>query len=51
MLAAGAAENTPENLAIWLHDPNRFKPGSNMPNLQLSTDDVRDLVAYLETLK
>jgi cytochrome c oxidase subunit 2 len=51
MLAAGAAENTPETLAIWLHDPNTFKPGSNMPNLQLSSDDVRDLVAYLETLK
>lgn len=51
MIAAGAAENTPENLAIWLHDPNTFKPGSNMPNLQLSQDDVRYLVAYLETLK
>jgi cytochrome c oxidase subunit II len=51
MLAAGAAENTPENLAIWLHDPSTFKPGSNMPNLQLSKDDVRYLVAYLETLK
>ena len=51
MLAAGAAENTPENLAIWLHDPNTFKPGSNMPNLQLSKDDARELVAYLETLK
>ena len=41
----------PKNLAIWLHDPNTFKPGSNMPNLQLSQDDVRYLVAYLETLK
>jgi cytochrome c oxidase subunit 2 len=51
MLAAGAAENTPENLALWLHDPNTFKPWSNMPNLKLSSDDVRDLVAYLETLK
>jgi cytochrome c oxidase subunit II len=51
MIAAGAAENTPENLAIWLHDPNTFKPGSNMPNLQLSQDDVRYRVAYLETLK
>ena len=51
MIAAGAAENTPENLAIWLHDPNTFKPGSNMPNLQLNQDDVRYLVAYLETLK
>jgi cytochrome c oxidase subunit II len=51
MLAAGAAENTSANLAIWLHDPNIFKPGSNMPNLQLGKGDVRDLVAYLETLK
>jgi cytochrome c oxidase subunit II len=51
LFAAGAAVNTPENLALWLHDPNTFKPGSNMPNLHLSNDDTRDLVAYLETLK
>jgi len=51
MLAAGAAENTPENLALWLQDPNTFKPSSNMPNLKLGQDDVRELVAYLETLK
>ena len=50
-LAAGALENTPENLAAWLHDPNRFKPGSNMPDFKLSDDDVRALVAYLETQK
>jgi cytochrome c oxidase subunit II len=51
MLAGGAAENTPENLALWLHDPNIFKPGSHMPNLRLSKDDVRELTAYLETLR
>lgn len=51
MLAGGAAQNTPENLALWLHDPNIFKPGSNMPNLKLSKDDMRELVAYLETLR
>jgi cytochrome c oxidase subunit II len=51
MLAAGAAENTPENLALWLHDPNTFKPSSNMPNLKLPKDEIRELVAYLETLK
>jgi cytochrome c oxidase subunit II len=50
-LAAGAANNTPEDLALWLHDPNIFKPDSHMPNLKLSKDDVRALVAYLETLK
>jgi cytochrome c oxidase subunit II len=51
LIAAGAAVNTPDNLTLWLHDPNTFKPGSNMPNLHLSTDDEHDLVAYLETLK
>ena len=50
-LAAGALENTPENLAAWLRDPDGFKPGSNMPNFKLSDDDVRALVAYLETQK
>ena len=50
-LAAGALDNTPANLAAWLHDPNNFKPGSNMPNFKLSDDEVRALVAYLETQK
>jgi cytochrome c oxidase subunit II len=50
-LGAGALENTPGNLAAWLHDPNDFKPGSNMPNFKLSEDEVRALVAYLETQK
>jgi cytochrome c oxidase subunit 2 len=47
-LAAGAVDNTPANLARWLADPNSIKPGSHMPNLQLSDTEVRDLVAYLE---
>jgi cytochrome c oxidase subunit 2 len=50
-LAAGALVNTPENLAAWLHDPDDFKPGSNMPNFKLSDGDVRALVAFLETQK
>jgi cytochrome c oxidase subunit 2 len=50
-LAAGRLPNTPSNLSAWLHDPDQFKPGSHMPNLQL-TDEQRDrIVAYLETLK
>jgi cytochrome c oxidase subunit 2 len=51
MIAAGAAENTPANLARWLRDPGSIKPGSHMPNFQLSDADVDALVAYLETLK
>jgi cytochrome c oxidase subunit 2 len=51
ILAAGALENSPANLAAWLHDPNEFKPGSHMPDLRLSAADVKALTAYLETLK
>lgn len=50
-LAAGRLANTKQNLAAWLHDPGAFKPGSEMPNLRLSDQQVNDLVAYLETLR
>lgn len=42
---------SPENLRTWLHNPPGVKPGSKMPNLQLSGDEITKLVAYLETLK
>jgi cytochrome c oxidase subunit 2 len=51
MLAGGAAVNTPSTLAQWLKDPESIKPGSNMPNFQLSDAEVNQLVAYLESTK
>ncbi len=33
-LAAGIMENNAENLAAWIIDPERFKPGVNMPGTQ-----------------
>ncbi|HWI84004.1 cytochrome c oxidase subunit II, partial [Ramlibacter sp.] len=50
-LAAGALPNTPESLASWIADPQRHKPGSNMPTIPISSDDLQAIVAYLETLK
>lgn len=50
-LAAGTLPNTPQHLAAWILDPQRFKPGVNMPANALSDDDLRAVVAYLETLK
>lgn len=50
-IAAGTLENTPENLARWLRDPQAVKPGNLMPNLHLSEDEIAALVAYLESLK
>ncbi|MGB6482381.1 MAG: cytochrome c oxidase subunit II [Candidatus Acidiferrales bacterium] len=50
-LAAGRLENTPANLERWLTDPQAIKPGIHMPNFEMTTDQVRDLTAYLESLK
>lgn len=50
MIAAGAAANTPENLREWIKDPNTFKPGALMPAMQLSDQQINELVAYLTTL-
>ncbi len=62
-LAAGVADNTPENLARWLRNPQELKPGNLMPTLWPLPDDVEDaqraqeideeitaLVAYLGSL-
>lgn len=50
-IAAATLENTPENLARWLRDPQAVKPGNRMPNLGLSDSEVESLVAYLQSLK
>lgn len=49
-IAAGAAENTPDNLRAWIKDPATFKPGANMPAMQLSDEQINQVVAYLTTL-
>jgi cytochrome c oxidase subunit 2 len=50
-LGAGVLENTPENLAKWLTDPQAVKPGVHMPNMNLTPDQVDALTAYLEASK
>jgi cytochrome c oxidase subunit II len=50
-IAAGAAENTHENLRLWIQDPSSIKPGSLMPAMKLSDADVDAVVSYMETLR
>jgi cytochrome c oxidase subunit 2 len=50
-IAGGLLPNTPEHLARWLKNPPAVKPGSLMPDLALSDQDVAALVAYLQTLR
>jgi len=48
---AGAVPNTPDNVWRWLADPPRLKPGTAMPRLPLTAQNLDDLTAYLETLR
>lgn len=50
-IAAGAAENTHNNLRLWIRDPSAIKPGSLMPAMQLSDADLDAVVSYMETLR
>lgn len=50
-IAAGAAENTPQKLRLWIQNPNAIKPGSLMPAMQLSDRDLDAVMSYMETLR
>jgi cytochrome c oxidase subunit 2 len=50
-IAAGTLPNTRGNLAGWIVDPQRIKPGSRMPPNQLRPNDLDALLTYLQSLK
>src|SRR6202011_3380880 len=50
-IASGGAENTAENLRLWVQNPEAIKPGSLMPAMKLSDADLDALMRYLETLR
>ncbi len=48
---AGVIGNTPENLARYLKNPAQVKPGTAMPNLGLTDQQVANLVAFMQGLR
>jgi putative membrane protein len=48
---AGLLRNTPDNMVMWLMDPQRIVPGNAMPNMHLKQEQARDIAAYLYTLR
>jgi cytochrome c oxidase subunit 2 len=50
-IASGAAENTSENLRLWIENPDAIKPGSLMPAMKLGDADMNALLRYLQTLR
>lgn len=50
-IAAGTAPNTAAMRVAWIANPQVLKPGTLMPTLQLSGEELSDIDAYLATLK
>ena len=50
-IAAGTLANTRGNMAGWIVDPQRIKPGVRMPPNNLAGPELQALLSYLETLK
>ena len=50
-IAAGTLPNTRGNLAGWIVDPQRIKPGNHMPPNALESKDLDALLTYLQSLK
>ena len=48
---AGVLNNSPDNLALWIENPQAVVPGNAMPNMGISHQDSRDITAFLYTLK
>lgn len=50
-LGATVIPNTSDQLRRWVANPQEVKPGVKMPDIELSEEELDDLVAFLETLR
>jgi cytochrome c oxidase subunit 2 len=48
---AGVVPYSTENMRLWMADPAALKPGTRMPRLSLSDDELDALIAYMDTLE
>ena len=51
IFVAGLLRNTPQNLAAWVLEPQKFVPGNAMPATGLSELEALDVAAYLESIR
>jgi cytochrome c oxidase subunit 2 len=50
-IAAGLLENTRGSIAAWIADPQTVKPGNNMPLVPLTSEELRQMTAYMSQLE
>ncbi|SEP47526.1 Cytochrome c2 [Rhodospirillales bacterium URHD0017] len=46
-IVGGSLPNTPDNLQAWIEDPRRLSPQTAMPALGLSSEQARQVTAWL----
>ena len=51
VLGGASFNNNPDDLAQWLANPAAVKPGTFMPNLELTEEEILALIEYLGSLK
>ena len=49
VIIGGHLSNTPTNMQRWIRDPQRYAPGTAMPDLNVGEQDARDITAFLYT--
>lgn len=47
---AGTLVNTPDNLRLWIQNPEAIRPGTAMPATGVTDQDAWHIIAYLATL-
>jgi cytochrome c len=47
MYIAGKLPNTPRNLMLWIQDPQQIRPHTAMPDLNVGSNEARDITAFL----
>lgn len=50
-IGAGVLDNNADNMYVWLQDPQAVKPGVLMPNYHFTSDQLKALTAYMESLR
>ncbi|WP_426232173.1 cytochrome c oxidase subunit II [Pararhizobium sp. DWP3-4] len=50
-IGAGLLETTPGSLAAWIADPQTLKPGNNMPMVPLTSNELRQISRYMDSLR
>jgi cytochrome c len=48
---AGFISNSPENMALWIQNPQKALPGNAMPQMGVTPQESRDIAAFLYTLR